>query len=91
MDSQPTRMRLAPERRGEIPDTISFPKYDIKTETKMRLGDGHEIPGRIGALEKSGTRRGPRRYFPMIKEDPIAGGGRDQFTPLIVPLDLSNR
>jgi hypothetical protein len=42
---------------------IPSPKYDIKTETEMRLGDGNEIPGRIGALGKSGTRRGPRIYF----------------------------
>jgi hypothetical protein len=60
MDSQPTRTRLALERRGEIPDIIPFPKYDIKTETEKRLGDGNEISGRIGALGKSGTRRGPR-------------------------------
>jgi hypothetical protein len=29
--------------------------------------------------------------FPMIQEDPIPGGGRHQFAPLVPPLDLSNR
>jgi hypothetical protein len=56
----------------------------------MRLGDRNEVPGRIEALEKSGTRRRPRRYFPMIQEDPIPGGGCDQFASLVPPLDLSN-
>jgi hypothetical protein len=29
--------------------------------------------------------------FPMIQENAIPGGGRDQFAALVPPLDLSNR
>jgi hypothetical protein len=29
--------------------------------------------------------------LPMIQEDPIPGGSRDQFVPLVPPLSLSNR
>jgi hypothetical protein len=88
--SQPGRDSLRSEEvrfltRFRSPTTISKPRLKCVLEMETRFREESEPWKSLELDEDQGD------IFPMIQEDPIPGGCRDQFAPLVPPRDLSNR